>query len=184
MTASRFSLVGAALLVGLWFPPAVAQPLRGWPSVVEVAGRSGPDVVGPLSLGMRQSEVEAKLGAPASSTPRRAMAMSDEYTYTWDYPAQGVTIFWAAADQSSPGYVLAIKLGAPCDWTTLGGLKVGLNIDQTSKILSRQGGEGVSPIGSVGTDTVGLYYEFSDTAVILRLESGKVAGLYVGPNLP
>lgn len=183
MTVSRLSLICAALLLGLCLPPALAQPYQAWPSV-QVAGRSSPQALGPLTLGMGQSELEAKLGPPASTSPRRAMAVSDEVTYFWEYPDKGVTVYLAAADESSPGYVLAVKVGPPCDWTALGGLKVGLNIDETSKILRRQGGEGIVPIGSVGTDIAGLYYEFSDTAIILRLESGQVAGLYVGPNLP
>jgi hypothetical protein len=110
------------------------------------------------------------------------MMMSEDYTYTWTYP--GVTLYFSAPDEISPGSVMAINVAPPCDWVALGGLKVGLNIDSTDEILKRQGGEGVAPIGSVGTAVAGLYFEYLDIAIIARLESGKIAGLYVGPNLP
>lgn len=189
MAASRSSLICAALLCALSLQPTSARPpdlaAPGWPSVqVARSAQSNPKEFGPLRLGSSESEVTEKLGPPDMISRRAMSADSDEYSYTWDYQALGVTLFFSAFDESSPGNVMAIRAKAPCDWLAYGGLKVGMSIDAASKILGRGGGGNVTPIGSVGTDYAGLYFQLVETSVVARLEMGAVSVIYVGPNLP
>jgi hypothetical protein len=189
MKAPRTALACAALLCALSFQPASAQPAgnssEGWPwTEVARSAQSNPKEFGPLRLDMGEAEVTEKLGPPDITSRRGMMMDSDEYTYSSDYSALGVTVFYTAFDESSPGTVMAIRAKAPCDWTAYGGLKIGMNIDAASKILERGRGGNVSAIGSVGTEYAGLYFELLETTVAARLEMGMLSVIYVGPNLP
>lgn len=144
---------------------------------------TNPKAFGPLKLDMSENEVRGLLGAPQSTSRRSMMSLSDEFTYTWDYTSLGVTLYFSAYDEASPGTIMAIRAKPPCDWTAYGGLKVGMPIEDASKILGRGGG-GSSPIGSVGTEMAGLFFGRIDTAVVAALQMGMISVLYVGPNTP
>ncbi len=191
MTALR-KLLACAALLGALSAPAAAQPStsptdQAWP-FVEVSRSNtktdtNPKAFGPLTLGMDESSVKTRLGPPQLTTRRSMMGMSDEFTYTWDYTSLGVTLYFSAYDEVSPGTIMAIRAKPPCDWTAYGGLKVGMPIEDASKILGRGGG-GSSPIGSVGTEMAGLFFGRIDTAVVAALQMGMISVLYVGPNMP
>lgn len=183
--SARLVCTGAVCAL-LWAGPVAALPAAGATPPAEVARRaeSDPKAFGPLRLAMSESDVREKLGPPEAVSRRSMLMGSEEHTYTWDYPALGVTLYFSAFDESSSGTVMAIRARPPCDWTAVGGLRVGMSIEAASKILRRAAGASVLPIGSVGTEVAGLHYTLSDTAVIARLEMGVLSVLYVGPNLP
>ena len=192
MTAPSTYLAFAAVFLWLCSSQVTAQPFlqstspaAPWPSV-QIAGRaeSDPQAFGPLRLGQSEAVVREKLGAPESISPRSMMMSSDESTYTWDYASLGVTLYYSALDESSSGTLMAIRAKPPCNWTAVGGLKVGMSIEAASQILRKLAGHNISPLGSVGTEMAGLYFELSETAVAARLELGMVSVLYIGPNLP
>lgn len=178
-----------SLWLALAFPAGVlAQPWTGSsePSHGNVVARAeaDPRVIGPLRLGCSEAQVQEALGAPERVTPRAMMRVSEELSYTWDYPTAGVTVVFSCYDQATPGTVMAVRAMAPCAWTAFGGLKVGMSIDAASAILRRRPGENVTPIGSVGTEMAGFQFELLDLAVVARLHMGVVSVLYVGPYLP
>ena len=185
MTAPRFCFVSLAVLGILCSQPLAAQPLSTPSLFAEVArAQSNPKEFGPLRLGMSEAEVTEKLGTPDQISRRGMMTESEESAYTWDYAGLGVTLYFSATDETSPGTVLAIRAKPPCGWTGLDGLKIGMSIDSASKILGKGRGGNVTPIGSVGTEYAGLYFQLLETAVVARLEMGAVSVIYVGPNLP
>lgn len=185
MIAPRSAFAGLAALSILCAAPLAAQPTSTPSLFAEVArAQSNPKEFGPLRLGMSEAEVTEKLGTPDQISRRGMMTESEESTYTWDYAGLGVTLYFSASDETSPGAVMAIRAKPPCGWTGLDGLKIGMSIDAAAKILGKGRGANVTPIGSVGTEYAGLYFQLLETTVAARLEMGAISVIYIGPNLP
>jgi len=81
--------------------------------------------LGPLALGLTESEVLQVLGQPEQLTPEVEEAATGNLVLGWKYPKLGLTLTMARVASTQPLTLLRFTATAPCRFATNRGIRIG-----------------------------------------------------------
>jgi hypothetical protein len=129
---------------------------------------------GPLRLGLAAEEAVAALGAPARRSEPVFEGATGNHVSRWSWPGAGVTLTLASAEEDGPWTVERMELTAPAAFRTPDGIGIG---STRAEVLEAYGAS-TDPENPPTEDTIVLGSLYG--GVILTLEAGKVAKVFVG----
>lgn len=132
--------------------------------------------IGPICLGMTESEVLAALGHPDEESEAQLWGADDMMHSDWEYKALGFSI--NMSDSANPGSeftVFSINAAAPCTEATRRGIRVGDAKDAVTATYA----DAVNPEESSGNKVVvGSIYG----GLIFYFKNGAVSTIFIGAD--
>ena len=132
------------------------------------------DSVGPIKLGMTESEVPAALGTPDEESEAQMWGADGLKHSDWTYTNEGLTINMVESTNGESEFVAyTINAAAPCALATQKGIKIG---DGKDAVLAAYG-DAIDPT-TVTEDSIVAGTVFG--GIVFTLQDGNVTSIFLG----